>query len=90
MEAAGNSLTVIMAMVEKGIPGSVPDAAVGALAVRSCIRGAWLNLRVNIAGLEDRDYANDLLAKAEKTEKRSAELETGILQILYDRTGQQV
>ncbi len=48
-------------MVEKGNPTSVTDAGVGALALRTCIKGAFLNVRINASGLDDREFVKDLL-----------------------------
>jgi glutamate formiminotransferase / formiminotetrahydrofolate cyclodeaminase len=47
METAHKALSLIKAMVEQGNPNSVTDAGVGALAIRSCVMGAFLNVRVN-------------------------------------------
>lgn len=63
METAVNGFRLIREMVENGNPGSVTDAAVGALALRSCIRGAFLNVRINASGLKDKEFARDIIRK---------------------------
>ena len=54
------------------------DAGVGALAARSAVLGAQLNVRINAAGLKDRTVADKLLAEAadiaDKACKREAEI----------------
>ena len=51
-------------MVEKGNPNSVTDAGVGAIALRSCIKGAFLNVKINVSGLKDKDFAEKIILKA--------------------------
>lgn len=79
METAFLAFPLIKEMVSNGNPNSVTDAAVGALAVRSCIRGAFLNVKINASGLDDREFAADLIRKGELIDKDSAELENEIL-----------
>lgn len=85
METAFSAFPVLREMVIKGNPNSVTDAAVGAIAVRSCIRGAFLNVQINASGLEDRDFADDLIKKGAVIEKKSADLEQEILKITQSR-----
>ena len=54
MENAFKGFEVVQAMVSSGNPNSVTDGAVGALAVRACIRGAYLNVMVNSRSLNDK------------------------------------
>ena len=51
-------------MAEQGNPNSVTDAGVGALAARSAVLGACLNVKINAAGLKDRAVADDLIGQA--------------------------
>ncbi len=87
METACRSLEVIRVMVKEGIPTSVSDAAVGALAVRSCVMGAFLNVKINARDIDDREFVNDLMEKANKIEKNTIEAEKEILEIVNDRIG---
>jgi glutamate formiminotransferase/formiminotetrahydrofolate cyclodeaminase len=66
-------------MVEKGNPNSVTDAAVGALAIRSCVRGAFLNVKINASGLDDREFVNELLRKGQFIESDAIKEEDSIL-----------
>ena len=47
METSFSGFELIREMVVLGNPNSVADAGVGALALRACIRGAFLNVKVN-------------------------------------------
>ena len=85
METAYKSLEVVRAMAEYGNPNSVTDAGVGALAIRSCVMGALLNVRINVGGLEDREYVDSLLAKAEEIERKTIESEKEIISVVNSR-----
>jgi len=66
-------------MTEKGNPNSVTDGAVGVLAVRACIRGAFLNVKINVKGLKDREKAAKLVAEAQVIDDAAATLENEII-----------
>jgi glutamate formiminotransferase / formiminotetrahydrofolate cyclodeaminase len=85
METAFSGFSLIREMVEKGNPNSVTDAAVGAMAVRTCIRGAFLNVRINASGLEDKEFASDLIRKGQAIESESVREEEAILKIAEEK-----
>jgi len=72
MDTAFEALDVVEAMVEKGNPRSVSDAAVGALALHAAIQGAGLNVKVNSAGLKDNPEAQQMVDKSDSVLKLSA------------------
>jgi glutamate formiminotransferase/formiminotetrahydrofolate cyclodeaminase len=80
MEAALPGFRLISEMVEKGNPSSVTDAAVGALTLRSCIQGAFLNVRINASGLDDTEFVKDLLERAGVIVSQAIREEEEILQ----------
>jgi glutamate formiminotransferase/formiminotetrahydrofolate cyclodeaminase len=53
----------------------VSDAGVGALCAAAAVRGAGLNVRINLKGFDDPAYAKDAVRKAEELERQAAELE---------------
>lgn len=63
METAFLGFELVKEMVEKGNPNSVTDAAVGALAIRTCIRGAFLNVKINVSGIGDAQFIDSVLSK---------------------------
>ena len=69
-------------MAEIGNPNSVTDAGVGALAARSGVLGAFLNVKINAAGLDDKEYATSMVAKGEALVKQANELESTILKLV--------
>jgi glutamate formiminotransferase/formiminotetrahydrofolate cyclodeaminase len=80
MEIAFSGFELISEMVEKGNPNSVSDAGVGALALRSCVRGAFMNVKINASGLKDKIFANDIISKGEEIEAKTIAVEEIILQ----------
>ena len=85
MEVAYEAYELIEAMVNEGNPNSMTDAGVGALAVRSCIKGAYLNVCVNTGGLEDRKFGDEMKAKAAEINARSEKKEKDIVDKVLDR-----
>jgi glutamate formiminotransferase/formiminotetrahydrofolate cyclodeaminase len=85
METAFTAFPLLKEMVQEGNPNSVTDAAVGAIAVSSCIRGAFLNVKINASGLHDRDFAGELLRKGSDIENRAILYEREILKLTEAR-----
>jgi glutamate formiminotransferase/formiminotetrahydrofolate cyclodeaminase len=79
METAFSGFGLIGEMIEKGNPNSITDAAVGALAIRSCIRGAFLNVKINASGLEDKEFVKELIEKGQSIESEAINMEEAIL-----------
>ncbi len=82
MKAAYETFAVVRAMAEEGNPNSVSDAGVGALAARSAVLGAQLNVRINAAGLNDREAAERLCAEAAEIAAKAVAEEAAILEIV--------
>ena len=87
METAFAAFSLIREMVVKGNPNSVTDAGVGALAIRSCIRGAFLNVKVNASGLEDKAFAKDIVSQGREIETKAILEEESILNIVESAIG---
>lgn len=79
MKKAYESMEVIKAMAETGNPNSVSDAGVGALCARSAVMGAYLNVKINAAGLADKEFTADILARGAEIERKASELEAAVL-----------
>ena len=85
METALAAMSVIKAMAENGNPNSVTDAGVGALCARTAVSGAFLNVKVNASGLDDKVFVQAILAKAEIIEKEAKNLEHSILETVSSK-----
>lgn len=81
MEASYDVFDYAEAMAREGNPASVSDAAVGALAARAAVVGALLNVRINAAGLKNRENAEKLLTRADEIEKKSEARVATVLEI---------
>jgi glutamate formiminotransferase/formiminotetrahydrofolate cyclodeaminase len=79
MQLAFSSFDIIQAMVDEGNPNSITDAGVGALCARTAVHGAWLNVRINAAGLDDKAFVADILAQADALAKEADALEQKII-----------
>lgn len=79
MQTAYDSMAVIKAMAEIGNPNSVSDAGVGALCAVAAVRGAFLNVKINAADLDDSEYVGEVLARGSKIETEATQLEREIL-----------
>ncbi|MCZ8286442.1 MAG: cyclodeaminase/cyclohydrolase family protein, partial [Bacteroidia bacterium] len=87
MQLSYDSMTLIKAMAETGNPNSVSDAGVGALCARSAVMGAFMNVRINAAGYDDKHYVNDIIAKGKDIENKTVALEADILKTVNEKIG---
>ncbi len=87
MQKSFEAFEVCRAMVEWGNPASVTDGGVGALAARSAVMGAHLNVKINASSLKDEAFKNDILAKAADLEARAIKEEAEIIKIVNEKIG---
>jgi glutamate formiminotransferase/formiminotetrahydrofolate cyclodeaminase len=80
METALPGFEVIQAMVENGNPNSVSDAAVGAMATGTCIRGAFMNVKINASSLTDREFVENILGKCNIIAEEAKRQESAIIE----------
>ena len=85
MKTALEVFPIVRAMAAEGNPNSVSDAGVGALAARSAVLGAQLNVRINAAGLGDREAAERLCAEAAEIAAKAVAEEAEILAIVNEK-----
>ena len=85
MKAASEAFDILQQMAEKGNPASVSDAGVGALAARAAVLGAELNVKINAAGLKDREAADRILREAEEIASSACQREKAILEIVNSK-----
>lgn len=80
MQTALECFPMLNEMVEKGNPNSVSDAGVGAICTRAAIHGAWLNVKINAAGIENKESLSDILKQAEELASNANALEQEIVE----------
>jgi glutamate formiminotransferase / formiminotetrahydrofolate cyclodeaminase len=87
MEAASQSYEILSEMAEKGNPASISDVGVGILAVRACIGGAAMNVRINLGQLKDEKFRSALLKKVQQISADSNAQFEEINQIVESKLG---
>jgi glutamate formiminotransferase / formiminotetrahydrofolate cyclodeaminase len=87
MELSFESMEVIKAMAEHGNPNSVTDAGVGALCARTAVLGAFMNVRINAAGYEDKKFVTEIVSKGLDLELKAISKEADILTIVNEKIG---
>ena len=85
MQKSLEAMDVIEAMAEKGNPASVTDAGVGALCARSAVIGAFLNVKINGADLEDKKFLEKLLKEGAEIEAKARKKEEEILKLVESK-----
>lgn len=85
MQRSFDAFEIIRAMAEHGNPNSVSDAGVGALCARSAVMGAFLNVKINAAGLKDRQFADEMIAKGAAIEHDAIRYEAEIMSVVNEK-----
>jgi glutamate formiminotransferase/formiminotetrahydrofolate cyclodeaminase len=78
MQTSLKGYDILEAMAEHGMESSISDIGVGALCLRTCVTGAWLNVRINAQNITDETFKNSLLGTGSEvenaSERKSAEI----------------
>jgi len=85
MQLSFQSFELIRQMVATGNPNSVTDAGTGALCARAAVYGAFLNVKVNASGLNDKEYATRVVADGERVIRAADQMESEILALVHKR-----
>ena len=64
MQTAYECLPLLKQMADHGNPNSLSDVGVGALCIKTAVRGAWLNVLINAQGLSDKPWADNIVSEA--------------------------
>ncbi|MBQ3108998.1 MAG: cyclodeaminase/cyclohydrolase family protein [Clostridia bacterium] len=80
MELAVEALELTDSVVGKSNASAMSDLGVSALSLGSALKGAWLNVLINIGSLKDAELAADYRAKGEALLARGSELSDKIYQ----------
>jgi glutamate formiminotransferase/formiminotetrahydrofolate cyclodeaminase len=82
METALEVMKLAKVVAEKGNVNSVSDAGVAALCADAAVRGAALNVKINLPSLADKKLAAELSGKAEKLVEKSGAMCGEVTQIV--------
>ena len=87
MQWSLESFALLRHMAEQGNPNSVTDAGVGALCARAAVHGALLNVKINAAGLDDKEYARTVVAAGNEMAAEADRLEREVLAVVREKIG---
>jgi glutamate formiminotransferase/formiminotetrahydrofolate cyclodeaminase len=79
MELCYKSMELLKEMVENGNPNSVTDAAVGALCARTGVIGAFMNVKINAVGLNDKEFVKKIIVDGQQIQDNAVKLEQEII-----------
>ncbi len=82
MQVCMQSRELITFMANSGNPNSVSDAGVGALCIRAAVHGAFLNVQINVGGLDDKAYVERKLAEGKEMLESIDAWEQEVLQVV--------
>lgn len=82
MQTASASMEVMLEMAKSGLMASISDAGVGALCARTAVRGAYLNVRINVKDMDAPEFVQDILNRAEEVDRNTAIIEEKILSLV--------
>ena len=85
MKLCYESMQVMLAMANNGNPNSITDAGVGAIVSKAGVLGAFLNVKINAAGLTDKDFALQIIKKGTDILDKATSLEKKILDIVESK-----
>ncbi len=85
MKKAYESMAVMEEMVEKGNPASVTDAGVGALCARTAVIGAFMNVKINAEGLEDKAFFEQIYKEGVEIEAAAIKKEADIIKMVEQK-----
>ena len=74
MELAADTLVMTASLPGRFNESAASDLGVAALSLRACVRGAWLNVLINVGSLKDQDLAAQYRRQGETVLKRAMEL----------------
>ncbi len=75
LQKSRETFEICKLMIETGNPNSITDGAVGILCAKAACVGAFMNMKINCASLDDKAFVNDILAKGEQLVKEANEIE---------------
>jgi len=87
MQTCLASMEVMKAMAESGLEASVSDAGVGALCARTAVIGAFLNVKINAAGIDDKIFKEEMVSKGQQIVDAAIAEEKSILEIVDKKIG---
>ena len=82
------ALVLLDGVTEHGNKNSQSDGGVGAMMAYTCVVGALLNVLINLSGISDEGYKNDMRAKCKEMHVKALELKEKALNVTFQRMGE--
>ena len=82
LEAVPRALELALVVASKGNKNSASDAGVAASALRTAAEGAWLNVRINLATMDDGEFKKQLLAEGQALLRTAHERAEAVRQVV--------
>ena len=75
LQKSRETFEICKLMIETGNPNSITDGAVGILCAKAACVGAFMNMKINCASLEDKEFVDDILKKGQQIVNEACEIE---------------
>ncbi len=88
MEVAESAFSLLETMREtlhRGNPNAATDGLVGMMNCRTAILSALLNVRVNLGGIRDEKFVEEMTTRCDWLEKRTLEVEADAMQLIKSK-----
>lgn len=88
MEVAESAFSLLETMLEtlqRGNPNAATDGLVGLMNCRTAILSALLNVRVNLGGIRDEKFVEEMTTRCDWLEKRTLEVEADAMQLIKSK-----
>lgn len=73
--------------VKYGNKGAISDAGVSAILLHSTIESAIMNVKINLASLDDSDYKNSIIQEIDSIKNKSQVVKENLVKIVYEIIG---
>ena len=87
IECACNALGLAEEMLGKFNTNASSDLGVAVLSLKTCVQGAWLNMLINLDGIQDEAFIAEYTKSADKLVRKSIKLADGIYSAILIELG---
>ena len=85
MKASREALDLAMAVAERGNQNSITDAGVAALLAGAAVKGAALNVKINLSSIKDEAYVSKMASDVERMEAEAGKLASQIMELVNSK-----
>ncbi|MDR2009570.1 MAG: glutamate formimidoyltransferase [Bacteroidales bacterium] len=85
MQLCCDSMEVMLEMAKTGLEASISDAGVGALAARAGVQGAFLNVKINCGGYDDKAFVEEIITLGTEIENKAIVIEKEVMELVNSK-----